>query len=108
MIRITLLDGTVSEIARGDTRGVIPFANVLSSPMLRAPIEGIVCHKGKALPLLGPLPKAEDLTAEINDRAWIILFADHAQVIRGLPDFGSAAAKILPFEENKTSLLKSA
>jgi hypothetical protein len=106
MIRLTLLDGSISEIARSDARGLLPFANVFTSPNLRYPIEGVVCHKGKPLPILGPMPDATDLQADIEQRPWIIVFADHAQVIRGLPDFGTAA-KIFQLEEKK-NILKSA
>lgn len=106
MIRITLMDGTTAEVAREQTKGLIPFANVFSSPLLRGPIEGVICHQGKPIPLLGPLPEStEDLPVE--DRPWILLLGDHAQVIRGMPDF-NAKPKIasVPGAEEEDPFLK--
>lgn len=101
------MDGSISEISRGDARGLVPFEHVFTSPFLKTPIEGIVCHKGVPLPVLGPMPKDSDLGAAMNERPWIIVFEDHAQVIRGMPDFGDAVNNVLPIGE-KPKALKSA
>src|SRR5687768_14387944 len=101
MIRITLIDGTTTEIARSEARAVLPFAHVFSSSQLRAPIEGIICHKGKPLPILGPMPSAADFKGDMDHRPWLLILKDHAQVIRGLPDFGKGTAKIFQLENTK-------
>lgn len=93
------MDGSTCEINRADARGLVPYARVFASPLLRAPIEGVLCHKGKPLPVLGPLPSADEISRDINNRPWIVIFEDHAQVIRGLPDFGDQSATLLQFEE---------
>lgn len=111
MIRITLMDGSVHEISRSDARGIVPFAHVFSSPLLRAPIEGVICHKGKPLPILGPMPAASDLEGSVEKRAWILLMGDHAQVIRGLPEIQSATVLRLdegPLADELANVLRSA
>jgi hypothetical protein len=104
MIRITLMDGSSVEMPREQAKGLLPFAGVFASPLLRAPIEGVICHQGKPMPLLGPLPLSQD-DLPVNERAWILLLADHAQVIRGLPNFG-AKARASETDEEEDPLLK--
>jgi hypothetical protein len=92
MIRITLMDGSTHEIARGDARALLPYVHVFTSSFLKDPIAAIVCYQGEPLPVLGPLPPAlADTQASVELRPWLLVLDDHAQVIRGLPDFAVGA-----------------
>lgn len=86
MIRITLMDGTVEEIARADARALVPYSHVFTSPFLREPIAGVFCYGTEPRPLVGPLPREGE-----EKNAWILVLGDHGQVIRGYPEFLSGA-----------------
>lgn len=85
MIRVTLMDGSLQEVRREEVFGLYPATALLRHPLLKS--EAIFCHKGKLIPIAGPLPETLDLTLPVNERPWLMLFAGHAQVIYGLPEF---------------------
>lgn len=91
MIRITLMDGSQIEIPREDALEIIPYRHVFSHQMLKSPVEGLLAHHGKLVPVLGPMPKSFDKTTSVDNRPWLLLMKGCAQVIRGLPTFQEAA-----------------
>lgn len=118
MIRITLIDGSQLEIPREEALELVPYRHVLVSAHLKSPAEGLLCHRGKLIPVLGPLPDSND-GKSVDKRAWILLIKGCAQVIQGLPNFqeaGEASVHEFPTstaEENEAlseldELLKSA
>src|SRR4051812_21295580 len=87
MIRITLMDGSLQEIPREEALEILTYRHVLQNKFLKAPIEGLIVHRGKVIPVMGPLPQPGDETNEFEIRPWILLTKDRAQVILGMPDF---------------------
>jgi hypothetical protein len=92
MIRMKLMDGSTLEIAREEALELMPYRALFTSPMLKAPVEGLVVYRGKLIPVLGPLPLPEIGSSPYADnQAWVMLMKGCAQVIRGLPEFPSIA-----------------
>jgi hypothetical protein len=87
MIRLTLLDGSPFEIPREEALELLPYQGVFASPMLKSPFEGLLVHRGKLVPVLGPLPAEAAPGAPVEDRPWILLMKGCAQAVRGLPEF---------------------
>ncbi|MGZ3651724.1 MAG: hypothetical protein ACXVB9_10420 [Bdellovibrionota bacterium] len=98
MIRIKLMDGSHLEIPREEAIELFPYRGIFSSPMLKAPLDGIFVHRGKIVPVLGPLP-TEAPQGSSEERPWILLMKGCAQVIRGLPEFDESIGgeNVLPF-----------
>gem|GEM_PF-7123968 len=98
MIRITLMDGSQLEIPREEAIELLPYQNVLRSSHFKDPVDGLVCHRGKMVPVLGPMPELVDVKS-IDKRPWLLLMKGCAQVVQGLPDFLEAneASNVLPF-----------
>lgn len=99
MIQAKLIDGTTIEVAREDACEFLPYQGLFFSPMLRAPVEAVLCHRGKAIPVLGPLPDAALLAKPALERPWLLVLKGYAQVVVGLPVFGDEAAShnVIPF-----------
>jgi len=87
MIRMTLIDGSTLEIAREEALELMPYRALFTSPMLKAPLEGLVVYRGELIPVLGPLPPPGAASRYASEQAWVLLMKDCAQVIRGLPEF---------------------
>ena len=82
------MDGKLIEIPREEALELLPFQEIFRSPVLKAPIEGIMTHKGKLIPVLGPLPLHDTKETHSSDyKPWILLLEGCAQVIQGLPEF---------------------
>jgi len=104
MVRITLMDGSTQELSRDGILGVFPCQHLFRHSQLKS--DAVVYKNGRLLPVLGPLPE--------GDRAWILLFETHGQVIRELPAFDDDAVSLslVPTSSEEESdedlLLKSA
>lgn len=85
MIRVTLMDGSLQEVRRNEALGLVPVEGLLRHPLLVS--AAIFCYQGKILPVLGPLPEKIQNSGPCESRPWLMIFADHAQVVRGLPQF---------------------
>jgi len=98
MIRITLMDGSQLEIPREEAVELLPYRNVFQSKLLKDPVDGLVCHRGKLVPVLGPLPEFAGAKS-VDKRAWLLLMKGCAQVVQGLPEFLEAqdTSNVLPF-----------
>lgn len=102
MILITLMDGSQVEIPREEALELVPYKNVLRNPNLKAPVDGIFCHRGKVIPVLGPLPEGP-LASSIDGRPWLLLMKGCAQAIQGLPEFlENAPSNVVPFTTEKS------
>ncbi len=100
-IRITLMDGTQTEVPREEALELLPYKNVFANPNLKDPVEGIFSHRGKMLPVLGPLPVAP-FAGHIDGRPWLLLMKDCAQAIQGLPEFLEAeTTEVIPLHADK-------
>jgi len=94
MIRAKLMDGQILEIAREEAIELLPYRAIFTSPLMKAPLEGVLLHRGALLPLLGPLPSTQSSPRPAADeQAWVLLMKGCAQVIKGLPEFLEAAAE---------------
>jgi chemotaxis signal transduction protein len=91
MIQAKLIDGSVIELAREDAFELLPFENIFRSPKLRPPMEGLLCHRGRIMPVLGPMPAPEAMDKTVNERPWLLLLKGYAQVVQGLPVFDDDA-----------------
>lgn len=78
------MDGDTREIPREDVVGIYPAHGLLRHPALRD--AAIFCFGGKIYPVTGPVGENTPSGA-FADRPWILLFSDHAEMIRGLPSF---------------------
>lgn len=98
MIRITLMDGSQLEIPREEAVELLPYRNVFRSELLKDPVDGLVCHRGKLVPVLGPLPEFADAKS-VDKKAWLLMMKGCAQVVQGLPEFLEAqqTSNVLPF-----------
>ncbi len=109
MIRIKLMDDSLLEIPREDVLELIPYRHVFRHSRLKSPVEALLAHHGKLVPVLGPLAPDGDQTNSIDKRPWLLLMKGCAQVIRGLPEFQEAAqGEIIPLpgsEEGDSTLL---
>lgn len=104
-----LMDGSHLEIPREEALELLPFRkNILISPHLKSPAEGLLCYRGKLVPVLGPLPEP-GAGGSVDDRPWILLMNGRAQVIQGLPDFQEGESKtvesITSLEDEESALL---
>ena len=81
MVRIKLMDGGNLEIPREEALELIPYRGVFASPMLRHPIEGLVSHRGKVIPVLGPLPPDTMFHEEARRRYDAALCMYHDQAL---------------------------
>lgn len=98
MIRIKLMDGTHMEIPREEALELLPYRGVLVSAMFKGPIEGLITHRGKVVPVLGPLPADPSPSAPVEQRPWILLLKGCAQAIWGTPEFlEEARSDVVPF-----------
>lgn len=95
------MDGTQLEIPREEAVELLPYQHVLRSSHLKDPVDGLVCHRGKVIPVLGPMPELVDVK-NIDKRPWLLLMKGCAQVVQGLPDFLEAneASNVLPFRSS--------
>lgn len=101
MVRITLMDGSTQELSRDGILGVFPCEHLFRHAQLKS--DAIFYKNGRLIPVLGPLPEGE--------RAWILLFETHGQVIRELPAFDDDAATLSLVEAPESEedlLLKTA
>ena len=102
-IRITLMDGNQIDIPREEALEILPYRHVFSNPNLKSPVDGIFCHRGKVVPVLGPLPVAP-YGKSLDGRPWLLLMKGCAQAIQGLPEFretetnGEMPSNVIPFE----------
>lgn len=98
MIRIKLMDGSVLEIPREEALELLPYRGVNVSAMFKDPIEGLLIHRGKLIPVLGPMPTQISDNVPIEQRPWLLLLRGCAQVILGLPQFDEAVkSEVVPF-----------
>lgn len=106
-IRITLMDGNQIDIPREEALELLPYRHVLSNPNLKSPVDGVFCHRGKVVPVLGPLP-VEPFAKSIDGRPWLLLMKGCAQAIQGLPEFEERApSNVVPLraEQDEESQL---
>lgn len=102
------MDGSQQEIERSEANAVVAYRNVFQSPCLQAPVEGVVCHRGKLVPVFGPMPRESHMANPAETRPWLLLMKDHAQVIQGFPRFPEDAIaedsppQLMPLTETKT------
>lgn len=96
MVRITLIDGSTQEIARDKARQVLPLPKLLRSPVLKKGISAVFCHRGKLVPVFGPIDgaRADD---------WLLLLDEGACLIRGLPVFPEDAQSAAPVLASATA-----
>lgn len=100
-IRITLMDGNQLEIPREEALEFLPYGQVFTNPNLKAPVDGIFCHRGKLLPVLGPLPEGP-LAKSLEGRPWLLLMKGCAQAIQGLPEFlETAPSNVIPLHASR-------
>jgi len=84
MFTVKRFDGQSLQAEEKEGQVLLPYAQVLSHPMIS---EGAVAYyKGKVWPVKGPLPAKSQTTL-----AWLLFLHDHFQVINGLPRFESEA-----------------
>jgi hypothetical protein len=69
---------------------IIPFEAVMVSPVLQEPYTALLSYHGKILPVKGILPEARPVAAEYDERPWIMVLEEHAQIIYGLPQWEAA------------------
>jgi hypothetical protein len=93
MIRMKLMDGSTLEISREEALELLPYRAMFTSPMLKAPLEGLVVYRGGLVPVLGPLPDSAPVSNHASEQAWVLLMKGCAQVIRGLPEFTDERAQ---------------
>jgi len=108
MIRVSLIDGSTLEVPRTDALELLPYRHVFTGRNLKAPVEGLMSHRGKLVPVLGPLPLPTEAYLPVDKRPWILLLQDCAQVIQGLPEFVEQAATVTPIQgaaRDKDSML---
>ncbi len=100
------MDGSRLEIPREEAVELIPYRHVFTSPHLQAPIEGLICHRGNLIAILGPLPPTGFPTGSVDACPWILLLRNGAQVVLGLPIFEEAAENnVIPLmPENPATL----
>ena len=84
MVRITLMDGSTQEVPRKEIKGFLPLPTLFRNPHLKA--DALAYHGGNLVPVLGPLADGQGLE-KFENRAWLLMMGDHAQVVRGLPAF---------------------
>lgn len=73
-------------ISTKDVESILPFKNVLVLPQVREPYQALFMYEGKVLPVLGPVPTQIPSESESYDnRAWLLVYGDHAQIVWGLP-----------------------
>jgi len=101
------MDGKQLEIPREEALELLPYRHVFRSRQLKEPIAGVFCHRGKMIPVLGPLP--EDTSGlSVDERPWILLMKSYAQAVRGLPEFleaESVAASTTTDETSENTLM---
>lgn len=108
MIRAKLMDGQILEIAREEAIELLPYRAIFTSPLLKAPLEGVLLHRGVLVPLLGPLPATPPSPRQsAESQAWVLLMKGCAQVIQGMPEFLDATADAHADDE-LDSILKEA
>jgi hypothetical protein len=84
MVRITLMDGSTQEVPREEIKGFLPLPPLFRNPHLKA--DALAYHGGILVPVLGPIGETQGLE-KIENRAWLLMMGEHAQVVRGLPAF---------------------
>lgn len=93
MIIIRTMDGKKKELCVDRIRELIAYEGLLVSSQVRFPFEAIIYYHNALLPVLGPLPKTWDSSASEDERPWLLVFTDHAQVVLGLPEFSVEPAR---------------
>jgi hypothetical protein len=103
MIRLTLMNGAQIVVPREDALELLPYEGVFSNPQIKAPVDGVMCHRGKIIPVLGPLPSAP-FGKSLEERPWLLRMNGYAQAIQGLPEFEeNTISKVAPpLESEKT------
>lgn len=93
------MDGSQLEIPREEAVELLPYQNVFQSKHLKDPVDGLVSHRGKLVPVLGPMPEFAD-AKNVDKRPWLLLMKGCAQVILGLPAFLEAqeSSNVLQFQ----------
>lgn len=98
MVRITLMDGQVEEVARETVQAIFAWRPIFKNPHLKA--DGLTYHAGKLVPVNGPLPEPSADSLPQHERPWLLYLGTHVQVIRGLPAFeDDIALNIVPARE---------
>ena len=85
-LRFHTVEGESQEIDAQNVREVIPYQGVFTSPFIKKPYEGAVAYKGEILPVIGPMAYLWNPAGPFEERPWLLIFKDHAQVIEGLPE----------------------
>jgi hypothetical protein len=87
MIQIRTTDGREEQLAEDTVKELIPYGTLFTSPLVREPYAALLYYRDRILPVRGPLPTAWDVTADVMERPWILVFNDYARVVIGLPEF---------------------
>ncbi len=95
MITIRVPDGREEKINETSPKEIIPYGSLFTSPLVRQPYAALLYYRDRILPVHGPLPRVFDATMDVMERPWILVFADHARVVIGLPEFETATQSVL-------------
>lgn len=83
-MRFRSFEQQVFSIDTKEVMAILPFKGVLALSQVNAPYDGLFLFEGKIIPVMGPLPQEEITNSE--QRPWILVCRDHAQVVAGLPE----------------------
>ena len=85
-----------------EAQELLPYRHVLRSTVFKKPIEGILIYRGNPVPVLGPMPQEGAETLDVDQRPWILVVKNCAQVVRGLPSLEEAVSgNVIPMNANK-------
>jgi len=85
-IRIKNYNEEILTITASDAKEIISYQNIMASPHIKKPYEGLLYYKGKLLPVLGPLPSVWENSENYDNLPWILISGNEARVIQGLPE----------------------
>jgi hypothetical protein len=88
-------DQKIHTISTIEIREILAFSSYLASATLKDGIGGLLYYEGTILPIKGVVPSLWEATDNYDERPWIMVLKDHAQVIYGLPQFDPPEAKAL-------------
>lgn len=78
------LDGDEFRVPAKTVREIIPCTEIYTSESLLEPTTGLVHYESMLLPLRGSAP-------EIGQEAWIMVLAEHGEILAALPEIETDA-----------------